>query len=144
VITYSNVSYDTILKPLAALFDAEFKKIAPAVVAEQVPTRTERWFELTLVADTLLTDTAHGQEREYQVRVRHWRKSGGEEGLCGMDAVLETVERAKRLLWNNRVNATTGWYAGQVESVDHEPPVEAKGFRAVDINWTVRYHEAIS
>jgi hypothetical protein len=114
-ISYTNVTYDTILDSLHTLISDEFN--VPLYYDEH---KGNQSFLVTLVDNTLIGFLSDGQARNYSIDINYQLISGGNYTKNSVERITEIVERLKRLIHDNTAYSpsnTYKWHDGRIESV---------------------------
>tara|TARA_R110002020_G_scaffold234826_2_gene446943 strand:- start:4444 stop:4866 length:423 start_codon:yes stop_codon:yes gene_type:complete len=115
-ITYSNTIYDDIMETLATIVNNEFS--VPVYYDEHKPPQS---FLFTPESDDLIDHLASGIHREYTINISYELKSGGQYTKNNFKQISNTMERLKRLVFNN-ISYSNGdtWFDARISSIGYE------------------------
>ena len=115
-ITFTNTIYDDIMDSLATIINDEFS--VPVYYDEHKPPQS---FLLIPISDELITHLSSGMEREYSIQINYQLKFGGQYTKNNLKQVSNTMERLKRLIFNN-ISYSNGdkWFDASLSSIEYE------------------------
>ena len=115
-ITFSNTIYDDIMESLSTIINDEFS--VPVYYDEHKPPQS---FILRPVSDELVANLSSGMERAYTIEINYQLKIAGKYTKNTMKQVSNTMERLKRLVFNN-ISYLSGdkWFNGNLQSIEYE------------------------
>ena len=107
---YENIAFDRIMDNLNQVLRTEFN----------IPVRYDKHygnqsFLITLIEDSLSETFTIGQVREYVFNIEYKVLSSGRYHKNNIQQISNTVERVKRLIFNN-TNKLNSWHHGRIET----------------------------
>jgi predicted ATPase len=139
MISYTNVVFVAVVDPLRRLLADEWKTVPVVIAGDKLPARAAEWFSVDLIEDSLIAVQGVSQDREYTLTLTYQRMDSGVDSIRGLKALADRVERAKRLLWDNR--STASWYDLRVIRVDYQTESDEENYLAATLELAVRVNE---
>tara|TARA_R110002020_G_scaffold432798_1_gene642853 strand:+ start:1065 stop:1487 length:423 start_codon:yes stop_codon:yes gene_type:complete len=115
-ITFENTIYDKIVESLVTLINGEFT--APVYYDQH---KGNHSFLITPSNDELIGHLSDGIERQYTIEVQYQLKIGGQYNKNDFKQISNTMERFKRLIFNN-MSYSSGdvWFDAGIENIGYE------------------------
>tara|TARA_R110002020_G_scaffold117911_3_gene269472 strand:+ start:5174 stop:5596 length:423 start_codon:yes stop_codon:yes gene_type:complete len=112
---FTNIIFDKIIDNLSTLINGEFN--VPVYYNEH---KGNQSFLVTPESDSLVTKLSTGAQREYTVLISYELKSGGEYTKNNLKQVSNTMERLKKLIYNNSSYSNgSEWFDANITDIEY-------------------------
>ena len=112
---FKNIIFDEIIENVATIINSEFN--VPVYYNEH---KGNQSFLITPESDNLVTRLSTGAQREYILSISFELKSGGEYTKNNLKQVSHTMERLKKLVYNNSSYSNgSEWFDANITSIEY-------------------------